>query len=198
MLVGQEATDEGRATVWVLLLDGYTVERLCIVSHQASVADTCARGKDEFVFGVTVRDLVLDKAIRGVIVVVNIFPSGVVVGLVGCVGWIGWGEIIIIRDLELVDFGIVSDLAMALVEHVFANGLQGVAFPAFSAAVYAHIADGDLFDEIADEAVDVDEIVCVGDEERVGGGHVGEIILEGWEGEGAEETGGDGEVGGRV
>lgn len=87
---------------------------------------------------------------------------------------------------------------MALVKHVFANGLEGAEFPAFSVAVYAHVADCDLFHEKVDEARGVEEIIGVGDEEGVGRGHVGEIILEGRGGGGAEKTGGGGEVRGCV
>lgn len=68
---------------------------------------------------------------------------------------------------------------MALVEHVFANGVQGVELPSFSVAVDADVSDRDLFCEVVDEAGDVDEVIGVGDEEGVGGGHVGEVIREG-------------------
>jgi hypothetical protein len=128
--------------------------------------------------------LLIDDLLH-ILVLVDVFPP-IVVFL--RLGWIGWREIVIVRDLELVDLGIVGDLAVALVDHVFADGLQGVELPAFAVAVYADVADGDLFCEVVDEAGDVDEIVGIGDEEGVGGGHVGEIVLEGGERGGAEET----------
>lgn len=78
---------------------------------------------------------------------------------------------------------------MALVDHVFAHGVQGVELPSFSVAVDANVSDGDLFCEVADEAGDVDEVIGVGDEEGVGGGHVGEVIWEGRERGCAEEAG---------
>lgn len=77
---------------------------------------------------------------------------------------------------------------MALVDHVFAHGIESVQLPSLAVTVNADVADGDLFYEVCDEAGDVDEVVCVGNEERVGGGHVGEIIIEGWECGCAEET----------
>lgn len=61
--------------------------------------------------------------------------------------------------------------------------------PSLSVAVYAHVTDCDFFREVTDEAGDVDEIVGIGDEEGVGGGHVGEVVLDGRGGCGAEETG---------
>lgn len=216
MLVCEETSDESLATVRVFGLDGYAMERLCVVSHHAPVADTCAGRKDEFVFAVAVCQLVVGNVIGVIrvgirevvgiddlihvvgvqsIILVHVFP---LVGLFLCAGRIGCGEVVIVRDLEPVDLGIVSNLAMALVDHVFANGFQSVEFSSPSVAVDAHVADCNLFREVVDEAGDVDEIIGVGDEERVGGGHVGEIVLEGRGGGGAEETGALGGEGGVV
>lgn len=78
---------------------------------------------------------------------------------------------------------------------MFADRLQGAELPSPSVAVYAHVAGCNLFGEVIDEAGDVDEVIGIGDKERVGGGHVGEIVWEGRGGGGAEETG---ELGGAV
>ena len=191
ILVCEETPDEGCATVWILRLDTYAMEGLCIVPCHAPVADACTRRKDEFVFGVTVGKLVVGKVlftIRGVVidvVSINVFPV-----IAGLLLWVGRRKVVIIRDFELVVLGIVGDLAMALVDHVFADGVEGVELPAFTVAVYADVADGDLFCEVVDEAGDVDEEIGVGDEKGVGRGHVGEVILEGGGRGCAKEAGG--------
>jgi len=59
------------------------------------------------------------------------------------------------------------------------NGVDATEGFASLVAVDADVADRDLFTKIADEALEVDEILGIGDEEGVGDGHVSEIVVEG-------------------
>lgn len=106
ILVCQETSDEGGATVRIFGPGVYAMEGLCVVAHHASVADACARRKDKFVFCVAVRELVVGEVIRAIRdvahilihVLVDVLPFTVVgrLFLCGRLGWIRWREIVIV------------------------------------------------------------------------------------------------------
>ena len=191
MLICQETPYQSSAAVRILGLGGYAMERLCIVTLHTSMADTHARRQDEFVSRVVIRELALWE-VRLALCIGCVFPRILIARLTRI--WVRRGKVVKVGDAEPVDLGVVCDLAVALVEHVFADCVERVEFPAPAVAVYADVVHDDLFCEVIHEAGEVDEVVGVGDEEGVGGGHVGEVVLEGWRRCGAEETGGGGGV----
>jgi hypothetical protein len=77
---------------------------------------------------------------------------------------------------------------MTLVHHVFPNGIQAPEFPAFLVAEDADVANCDLLTQICDETWKVDEIFGIGDEKRMGVGHMGEVGFDRGRLLSAEET----------
>ena len=101
---------------------------------------------------------------------------------------VGRREIVMVRYLEHVVLGIVRNLAVALVDHVLADGVERAEFASPAVAVYADVAHGDLLAEVGDQSRDVDEVLRVGNEKRVLARHVREIIFQGSGNARAEET----------
>jgi len=71
---------------------------------------------------------------------------------------------------------------------VFSNCIHSPEFTTLLVAEDADISDGDLFAKVSDETGKVDEVLCVGNEERMGVGHVCQVIFEGGRLLIAEET----------
>jgi hypothetical protein len=92
--------------------------------------------------------------------------------------WVGTAKIVKVGDLKMVDFGVVCNLAMALVEHVLPHGFEGAELLPLAIAVDADVAHSNLLTEVQDEALDIDEVLGVWDKEGVGGGNVCEIVVQ--------------------
>ena len=87
-------------------------------------------------------------------------------------------KVVIVGHFEHVLLGVVRDLAVALVEHVFADRIERPELAPLAVAIYAYVAHRDLLAEVGDESRDVDEIFRVRDEKGVLARHVREIIFQ--------------------
>ncbi len=88
------------------------------------------------------------------------------------------GKIIKIGHLEHVVLGVVRDLAVAFIDHVFAHGVERAELASFPVAVYADVAHCEFLAEVGYEALGVDEVFGVGNEEGVLARHVREVVFE--------------------
>ncbi len=90
--------------------------------------------------------------------------------------WVRGRKVVVVRDFEHVGLGVVRDLAVALVDHVFPHRVDSPELTAFPVAVDADVAHRDLLSEVRDQPGRIGEVFDVGDEERVFAGHVEEIV----------------------
>ena len=56
---------------------------------------------------------------------------------------------------------------MALVHHVFPHRIHRPELPTPGVAVQADVTDSNFFAEVGYEALEVDKVVCIGNEERM-------------------------------
>ena len=87
-------------------------------------------------------------------------------------------KVVIVGHFEHRPLGLVRDLAVALVEHVFADRVERAELAPLAVAIDAHVAHRDLLAEVGDESRDVDEVFRVRDEKGVLDRHVREVIFQ--------------------
>lgn len=211
VLVSKEFSDEGSAGIGVLWLVPTEAERLCVVAAETAMSYPRAGREHELVVGVAVADLVVRKIILvlgffvrddvyhfvhlHIVVAISIFPFLVFLdhdgpALLAAFASIGirGREVVEIGQLQPVFLCIVGELAVALVQHVFPDGVEGAEVAALAVAVEADIADGDLLAEVSEQAADIGDVFGVGDEERMRDKHVREVVFYGGGRLGAEEA----------
>ena len=209
ILVSKQSADECSTRVRIFGRPRSGGESLSIVPTHTSVTYTGARGENELKAGVTIRDLVVGQVVlrlsavveRGILDLIDsvavlfdvlplVFGGIAIVCFVFSLWLMGvrvrCRKIVIVGKFQPIVLGVVRDLAMTLVDHVFSRGFERSETFAFAVAINADVPDHDLFAEVGDEAGDVDEVFRVGDEEGVDGGHMRQVVFEGGGGLGAE------------
>jgi hypothetical protein len=66
---------------------------------------------------------------------------------------------------------------MTLVDHVFANSLQRLDLTALAVTVQANVSDRDLLAQILDQALQIHNVLKIGNEESVSLGHMFNIAI---------------------
>ena len=82
-----------------------------------------------------------------------------------------------VGDFEHVALGVVCDLAVALVDHVFPHRVERPELAPLPVAVDADVVHRDLLSEVRDQPGRIGEVFEIRDEERVLAGHVYDAVL---------------------